>query len=95
MAKMTYSQVLSAASAELKKYRNECNKPAYALVYKDAGGDFQYKLLNNPCTVVYTSIKALLYIDGRGAVYMDKTREGISRSFETMIPNINLVYLSM
>jgi hypothetical protein len=97
MGKMTYSQVVSAAKAELKKYYEVFNKGACAIVYKDAGGDFQYKLLTDPCTIIYTSIKAMVYIT-LGLIYVETSREVISRTIEKVIDKedrIDFIYFAM
>ena len=97
MGKMTYSQVVSAAKAALKKYYEVSNKGACAIVYKDAGGDFQYKLLTDPCTIIYTSIKAMVHITS-GLIDVETSRELISRMIEKIIDKedrIDFIYFAM
>lgn len=97
MGKMTYSQTISAAKAELKKYYEVSNKGARAIIYKDAGGNFDYKLLTDPCTIIYTSIKAMVYIT-LGLIYVETSREVISRTIEKVIDKedrIDFIYFAM
>jgi hypothetical protein len=94
---MTYSQTISAAKAELKKYYEVSNKGARAIIYKDAGGNFDYKLLTDPCTIIYTSIKAMVYIT-LGLIYVETSREVISRAIEKVIDKedrIDFIYFAM
>lgn len=90
MAKLTYAQVRSAASALIKERHQEDGSKIKVLIYKDAGGDFNMKVLRDGCTVCYTGIKAVVLFDTKGNVVTEVSRETISAILEEY--KINMVY---
>lgn len=88
MARLTYSQARSTAIAKAKE--NNCGN--VILIYKDAGGNFRYKLLKEGETVCYTAIKSIVWHDKTtGLVKTEVSRETIANFLEAM--NINMVYV--
>lgn len=91
MARLTYAQVKSQAIAKVKADLEKEKCRTRVLIYKDAGGDWAMKPIIGPHgTIVYSGIKALIYIDLSDNLVVEVSRETISRFLEAL--NINMVY---
>ena len=90
MAKLTYAQVRSTASALVRKHHFETGGRVEVLIYKDAGGDFKHVALQNGLTIVYTSIKGIVYLDTMGNIRTDVSRETISNRLQDY--SISFIY---
>ena len=91
MARLTYAQVRSAASALIReKYAENKNNKLKLLVYKDAGGNFNKRILRDGITICYIELKAIVWITDNGEIVTDVSRETISSILEEY--HINFVY---
>lgn len=91
MARITYAQVRSQASAYVKE-RLEKNRTVYVLIYKDSGGDFQMHEIHDGAVICYTSFKAIVF--GDGVTHEIRTmcsREEIGKTLE-QFKNTKFVY---
>ena len=66
MARLTYAQVRSAASALVKEKYAETKSTLDVLIYKDSGGNFNKKILRDGTHVCYIELKAIVRIDSDG-----------------------------
>lgn len=83
MERLTYAQAKSKACVMAKTYKT------YVLVFKNAGGNFDYKSLFNSKSIAYTKIKSLVCGDGSVIV----SRETIANILEQF--NINMIYIQL
>ena len=91
MARLTYAQVKSQAIARVKNDLEKEKCRTRVLIYKDAGGDFTMKPIIAPyASIVYTGIKALIYIDLNDKLVIDVSRETIAKFLEGL--SINMIY---
>lgn len=91
MARLTYAQVKSQAIAKVKADLEKEKCRTRVLIYKDAGGDWAMKpIIGSHGTIVYSGIKALIYIDLSDNLVVEVSRETISRFIEGL--NISMVY---
>jgi len=93
MARLTYAQVKSQAIARVKADLEKEKCRTRVLIYKDAGGDWAMKPIigpNGTRPIVYSGIKALIYIDLNDNLVVEVSREAISRFIEGL--NISMVY---
>jgi hypothetical protein len=90
MARLTYAQVRSAASALVKEKYAETKSTLDVLIYKDSGGNFNKKILRDGTHVCYIELKAIVRIDSNGKVETIVSRETMANIFETY--KMNFIY---
>ena len=88
--RLTYAQRKSEAQALVRKAMFESGKNIKVLIFKDSGGDYDVRELRNGETICYTSLKAIVYINHKGDIVTEVSRETLSSILEEY--NINFIY---
>ena len=91
--RLTYAQRKSEAQVLVRKAMFENGKNIKALIFKDSGGDYDVRELRNGETICYTSLKAIVYINHKGDIVTEVSRETISKFLEEY--NINFIYFKL
>lgn len=91
--RLTYAQVRSTATSLVKKFYQAHHQRISVLIYKDYGGCYQHKILENGCNICYTSLKAIVSPDAQGNIVTNVSRETIASTLE--LYNINFIYFKM
>ena len=91
--RLTYAQRKSEAQALVRKAMFENGKNIKVLIFKDSGGDYDVRELRNGETICYTSLKAIVYINHKGDIVTEVSRETISKLLEEY--NINFIYFKL
>lgn len=88
---LTYAQARSLAAARVKEDLAVSHCRTRVLIYKDAGGNYAIKPIISPYTsVAYTSLKAIVYINLKGELTTETSRDWIGKFLEDM--NVSAIY---
>lgn len=91
--RLTYAQRKSEAQVLVRKAMFENGKNIKVLIFKDSGGDYNVRELRNGETICYTSLKAIVFIDYKGNIVTEVSRETLSAILEEY--NINFIYFKL
>ena len=91
--RLTYAQRKSEAQVLVRKAMFENGKNIKVLIFKDSGGDYSVRELRNGETICYTSLKAIVYINHKGDIVTEVSRETLSSILEEY--NINFIYFKL
>ena len=91
--RLTYAQRKSEAQVLVRKAMFENGKNIKVLIFKDSGGDYDVRELRNGETICYTGLKAIVYINHKGDIVTEVSRETISKFLEEY--NINFIYFKL
>lgn len=92
MARLTYSQVKSTASAYIKDKYAEDGSKVDVLIYKDSGGNYNMKPLHNGQRVCYIELKAIVSMNSKGDIETNVSRETIGRIIEEYSTMVQFIY---
>lgn len=88
----TYAETKSKAYVLLRKlvFSGENNSPKI-LIYKNAGGCYEYKELKKGESICFSEVKGIVYITSMGDITTTVSRETISKMIEET--GVNLIFL--
>ncbi len=91
--RLTYAQRKSEAQVLVRKAMFENGKNIKVLIFKDSGGDYNIRELRNGETICFTILKAIVYINHKGNIITEVSRETLSAILEKY--NINFIYFKL